>query len=45
MPTFAPKTFELEVVTVWLAVTLPDLHVNPHQSHTGVQTVPVPEVT
>jgi hypothetical protein len=45
MPAFAPNVFELELATAWFGGDLPDVHVNPHQSHTGVQTVPVPEVT
>ena len=45
MPAFAPNVFELELATVWLAVTLPDVHVNPYQSQAGVQTVPMPGVT
>ena len=40
MPAFAPNAFDLEVSTDWLAVTVPDVQVNPHQSQIGVQIVP-----
>ena len=44
MPAFAPNALELELADL-LAVTVPDVQVNPHQSQAGVQIVPGPTVT
>jgi hypothetical protein len=43
-PPFTPNAFELSLVMVWLAVTIPDVQLNPHQTQDGVQLVFVPEV-